>query len=255
MTSECSEQQKRIARFFLGDLTAAEQQSLEDHLSTCSICRAEQGRYAEVLNLLPSITDEPVPRHFFVNPQERESNIWQIFRHMKSRWQFLTAAAAGLLLLIGIAGVSGLQILSAPEGWSVSFGKGNIDVVALREDILRTAEQRNREADAELIREIRAEIARSSAELNQEQQAYVTAALNRLDSRLKERMTQSENSLKTDTQKLATNIYQMVMQQRVQDLDLINTRIETIEAVEAIKSQETNSILDTLLQVAELRLR
>jgi len=94
---------------------------------------------------------------------------------------------AGVLILIGIAGISRLQIRSVPDGWRMSFGREDIDITTLKEDILRAAEQRNREANVALIREMRAEIARSGAEFTQARQATLAAALSRLDSRFKKK--------------------------------------------------------------------
>jgi hypothetical protein len=255
MASECKEQQKKIAQSFLGDLTAAEQQLLDDHLSACPICRSEQASLAQTLNLLQSSIDESVPRHFFVQPQERELSPWQIFQQMKPRWQVMTAVFAGLFILIGIAAAFRMQIRTVPGGWSMSFGREDFDIAVLKEDILKAAEQKNREADSAWIQQVRAEIARSGSELSQKQQASITIALSRLDARIKGKVTQSEDRMRADTQRLAVSLYQTVAQQRAQDLNLINTRFDTLEAADVIKARQTDDILSTLLQVAELRLR
>jgi len=148
MRFECNEQRGKIARSLLGDLTAEEHQSLEKHLATCTDCRLERESYVQTLHLMRSVDDEPVPRHFLVHAEERTSSPWQLLRQMKPRWQAVTAAVAGLFLLIGIAAISRLQIRSNSAGWTMSFGRGDIDVAALKEDILKTAEERNREARA-----------------------------------------------------------------------------------------------------------
>jgi hypothetical protein len=255
MISECREQKQRIARSFLGDLSAAEKQALEDHLSKCPLCRSEQASYAETLNLLQSSIDDSIPRHFFINPQERESNPWQLFCRMKPGWQALMAVAAGLFVLIGISAVSSLQIRTSSSGWSLSFGADTIDVAALKEDILKAAEQKNREAEIALIRQVRAEIARSGADLSQKQQEYVAAALTRWDKEFSGRMVQSEDRLRADAQRSAVILYQTVALQRAQDLNMINARFDTFEAVDVIKDRQNSDILSTLLQVAELKLK
>jgi hypothetical protein len=255
MGPECSEHQKRIARSLLGDLTAKEQQALEAHLTACSHCRSERESYIQTLHLMQSVEDEPVPHHFFVHPEERMSNPWQLFRQMKPRWQAMTAAFAGLFLLMGIAAISRLQIRSDRGGWVMSFGRNDIDVAALKKDILKSAEEKNREAGASWLQEARAEIARSRADLTRQQQTELTAALARLDSRFTGRLTLAEGRMRDDTQKLAVGLYKTVAQQRAQDLGIINVRFDSIETNHAIDARQTDAILDTLLQVAELRLK
>jgi hypothetical protein len=65
----------------------------------------------------------------------------------------------------------------------------------------------------------------------------------------------AENRMRDDTQKLAVGLYKTISQQRAQDLDVINIRFDSIEASHAIDTRQTDAILDTLLQVAELRLK
>ena len=74
MKSECSEYQQKIAGSFLGDLSEADRQVLEEHLAACSNCRSEQAGYAEALELLKAASDEAVPRHFFLHEEEQVPN-------------------------------------------------------------------------------------------------------------------------------------------------------------------------------------
>ncbi len=255
MTSQCSDHQKRIQRLFLGELTVEEQQALERHLAECLQCRSEKESYAQTLRLLKSAGDEPVPRHFFVYAQEPGSNPWQIFCQMKPLWQAVTIAAVAMFLFMGIAAVSRIQMRSDPGGWAISFGGSIIDIDSLKEDILQTAYERNNEASIAQIQEVRAELARSFMELRQQQQADLITALTRLDNNFNERITMAEGNVRADTQTLAVGLYQTISQQRAQDLSIINLRFDSIEANNAIKAQRTDTILGTLLEVAELRLR
>ena len=69
---------------------------------------------------MKAVDNEPVPRHFFVYPEERNLNPWALFRLLKPRWQAITAAVAGLFILASIGGV-------------MSFTRSEIDVAALEE--------------------------------------------------------------------------------------------------------------------------
>lgn len=255
MRSECHKYQKNISASLLGDLTEEEQRALEDHLAACSDCRLERENYIRTLDLMRSVNDETVPHHFLVHPQEEISNPRQLFGQMKPIWKTAIAAAAALFLLIGVAAASRLQIRSDPSGWVLSFSRSDIDVAALKKDILETAEERNRQATTAWIQQVKDEIERSTADLTDRQKADLTAAMARLDSRFSQRLDTAEVRMKDDSQRLTDEIYQRIAGQRERDLEAINLRFDGLETSSALKDWQTNAVLDTLVQVAELSLR
>jgi len=252
MKSECSEYQKEIAGSFLGDLSETERKELEEHVAACPQCRSEQAGYAEALELLKSAGDETVPHHFFVHRVEQIPNPWQLFCRMKPVWQTATAAVAVLLLMVSVAALSRVQIRFSSGGWAMSFG--GTDIEALRAGILKAAEAKSRQAMDGRIQEVWAEIGQSTAAAAQHQREYLDAELLRLDSKLKRRVETAEGNVRADTQNLVYDVYQTVSQQRAQDLGIMNLRFDAIEANNAIKARQTNNILGTLLEVAELKL-
>jgi anti-sigma-K factor RskA len=151
--------------------------------------------------------------------------------------------------------ISRLHIRSDAGGWAISFGRSDFDAAAFKQDILTAAEKRNQESRIALIREMRSEIERSQTNLTQQQQVQLTATLARLDSRITGRIATSEGRVKDDTQKLVSDLYRVIAQQRAQDLEAINLRLDSTDANNAIKTRQTNEILGTLLQVADLKLR
>lgn len=256
MISECNEWQQQIPRSLLGDLTAEEQRALDVHVAACPSCEQERERYTETLRLLQSADDELLPRHFFVHPQERSARPWQLFRQMMPIWQATTVAIAALVLLLGIATASGLQIRSDPGSWSISFGRSipspAIDLAALKADILRTAEEKNREADLAWVQDLRSQIAQSCANLTQQQQAQLVAALTALQSRLNSHITLTADDIRAGTQKSVVDLYQAVSMQRQEDLNGLNTRLDGAVARSEIRANRTDAILDALLQVLNL---
>lgn len=255
MKSECSEHQKRIAAFFLGDLTEEEKQALDGHLATCSQCRSERDSYARAIHRLTSAGDEDVPHHFFVHPKETVSNSWQLFLGLQRRWQALAAGVFALILMFGAAAVSRLQIRSDSAGWSVSFGHNDADLAALKKEMIAAAEKANEQSRIAWIHEMRQEIEGSRMSLTKEQQVQLTTALARMDSRLAGRITTSEGQMRDETQKLVLDVYRAIAQQRDQDLEAINLRFDSTDVNNAIKARQTNEILGTLLQVADLKLK
>jgi len=255
MTSQCSEYQRKIARSLLGDLNATEQRELEQHLATCRDCRSEQEDYAEILGKLKPAGDEPVPRHFFVHPIEERFSLGQVFRWMNRGQQAAILTTAGLLLLLGIAALSHLQLQVDRSGMRLDFGGSAVDAAALKQEILTAADAKSRDAGAAMIKEVRAEIARAGSDLSRQQRAELAAALVTLNAGLSAQVSRSENNLRGDSQKMITGLYQAVSQQRARDLEIINLRFASAQADDALKTRQTDEILDTLLQEAELRLR
>mgnify|MGYP001118307061 CR=1 FL=1 len=259
MTSECSERQQQIHRSLLGDVTAEEQRALDTHISACPACQQERERYVQTLRLLQSVCDEPLPRHFLVYPQEHSAKPWQLFRQMTPIWQATTAAIAAFVLLLGIAATSRMEIRSDHASWSVSFGQSTttpaIDLVALKAEILRTSEEKNRETAIAWIQDLRSEIVLSRTNLTQQQQVELAAALNDLESRLNNQIAATAEDLKAGTQKSNFDLYQAVSLQRQEDLNSVNIRLDKIVEDNEIRARQTDAILDTLLQIANLNIK
>jgi hypothetical protein len=251
--SECSEYQEKIAASVLGDLPEGEKHALEAHLDACSCCSSERDRYARAIQQLSSFNEDEVPRHFFVHPKERASNPWRLFLQLPRRWQTAVAGAAALILLLGIAAISRLQIQSNSGRWAISFGSSTMDVSALKKEILDIAERNNREARTEWKREVQSELARWQSDRLQQVQAQLAADLASRDAGIAALMAGSAGQTREDTQKLVSNLYQIIEQQREQDLKAISLRFDNADANNALKAQQTNEILDTLLLTAEMK--
>jgi len=259
MMSECNDQQKNIPRSLSGDLNPDEQKQLDQHLAGCRLCSEEHERYARTLHLLQSSGDEPVPRHFFVYPAEDPSTPWMLFRRLGIRWQVSAVAFVALVLLLSAASISGLQIRYSRGAWAVSFGtSGSLkssDIATLKTDILNAAAAQNREAATDWFQRLRYEFEQSRADLTQEQQAQLVAAIGNLESRINSRISSTTDDLRSGTQKSISDMYRTVSLQQEQDFDVMNTRLNQAAAGIATKDRQTDAILDTLIQVANLSLR
>ena len=259
MTSECSKYEQHIPRSFVGDLSPEDQQALDLHLAACTGCRAEQERYAEILRILESADDVPVPRHFFVYPEERVANPWRLFRQLMPRWQAAAVVFAALVVLLGVFSISGITVQADRGTWTLSFGRADIarslDVAALKAEILQLAEERNREATLGWIQNLRSELAGSRNELTQQQQVQLVAALSTLESRLDSRIAATADDIRSSTQKSQADLYQTVSLQRSQDLNALNTRMDNAAENAESRARQTDAILEMLLQVAEQRIR
>ena len=208
MTSRCEEQKKKIARYLVGDLTEEQKRSLEDHLSTCSLCRSEKEGYAWTLELLQSAQDEPTPRHFFVHNEEPKASPWQLYRRMKPVWQLVSVSIALLFLLIGSAAVSHLHFSSSAEGWNIGFG-GEARIAALEAEISKVKNERSRYATKAQIVEV------------QTGMENILTALELQDSKLTEQIATGQ----IETLERLTALYRA----RVQDLENIGGRFDSLE--------------------------
>jgi hypothetical protein len=256
MNSECSINQQRIPRSLLGDLPREEEEALISHLAACATCTIEHQRFAETVSILERVEDEPVPRHFFIHQPEQTVTLWHLFRHMKPRWQIATACAAAAMLLLSIAFALGLEIESGQGSWSISLGRAKamqeIDIAALKAEILRETDQRNRELALNYVRALRAEIAGTRSDLTQQRQAELISSLNALDARINNRISSMAEDLRTSSQNSSLAVYQSVSMQREADINGLSKRIEKVVDDFEAEGSQTDAILETLLQIANL---
>jgi hypothetical protein len=129
-----------------------------------------------------------------------------------------------------------------------STGPSPVDVAALKADILRTAEERNRENAIGWIQNLRSEVGARS-ELSQQQQMQLVTALENLETRLNNRITSTAEDIKAGTMRANVELYQTVSLQREQDVHRVNTRLDNVVEAHETKSRQTDEILDTLLQI------
>ncbi len=259
MIAGCSQHQQYIQRSLVDDLTPEEQLALNQHLAGCASCRAEHDRYGHALRQLQSYGEEPLPRHFFVYPEEVETKPWQLFRRLTPIWQIASASLAAILLMAGVAGAFHVQFRSDHGAWTLSFGRpvvqGFSDPASFKADILKTAEQKNQEAVLIWIQNLRDDLARTHADVTQEQKTQLVAALSSLETRLDNRIAVTADDTRTATQKSLVELYQMISQQHEQDLNVIDSRLKLDADSREVKTKQTDAILDTLIQVANLNLK
>ena len=266
MNKDCRYFQEQIPRGMIGDLETAEQLSLDAHLAECVACRQEKELYVGTFRQMRSLEDVAVPRHFFVYPQERAANPWLLFRMMHPAWQGV--AAAGLLVVVAFAALaaSHVQVRSANGAWTIAFGdlpalspapapSPKIDTAALEAKILQIVEEKNRKENLEWVRTLRSEINRSQTTMTRQQQIVLETALAGLESRMGGRIEQTARSVEERNDRSIANLYQAVSRQRELDLARVESKLTGLAVSGEIKETQTNAILETLLQVAELRMK
>jgi hypothetical protein len=266
MTDACTQYKNLIPRALVADLSPEEQQRLDQHLAECRPCEREQRLYAETVRKLRTSQDEPIPRHFFVYPEEARVSPWQAFLRMPRAWQAAVASAVLALGFLSTAGLARLQVRT--EGGAVMFGFGRlpdraspepkapqIDTQALESRLLNLVEEKSRRDAAEWMRTLRTELARSSKAIGREQSILLAQALDNLEARMGTIVAATAADLEKRNDRSIDNLYTRISTERNRDLAAVQDRIDLLAVNGEMKSSQTDVILQTLLQVAELRLR
>lgn len=263
MTPRCEDVQSWIPKELAGDLGPQEQQQLQAHLRDCAACATEKELYLDAWQQLRSVSNVPVPRHFFVYPEERHSWLTQWIHTSNRSWKVAFGAATLVFaLLVGLL-ASRFQFRADGGVYSFSFGrplpsqpaspKPDMDVAALKAELVRLLEARSERERVEWMNAARREFLQTNRNLNRQQQRQWDAALAALELRLGNRMEDQSLALKAGVDRSLGSLYQTLQLQRQQDLAMTRTRLDRITAQGALKERETEEILSTLLQVAELK--
>jgi hypothetical protein len=81
------------------------------------------------------------------------------------------------------------------------------------------------------------------------------AALGRLQTRMEDSLSASVTSVRASHERSMAEMYQAISARRQTDLNVIDNRINSLAATGEMKSNQTDAILETLLQVAELNIK
>lgn len=265
METGCETFRDRIPRLFLGDLATREQEALEHHISGCRACADEKESYSRTLQHLQSVADEPLPRHFFVYPPE--SGFRFSFLRLAPGWYAAMGAAAVLAAALGLAALARVQVRSQDEGYLVGIGTPvpagtpaapaapAIDTAALEARILHAVDERNRRVKLEWLRTFRAELGRAQSRLTAEQRKTLASAVSEVEARLTARVDSTAQTVLQHADASISGLYAEVTAERTRDLAAVGARIDRLAVTGAAKNNQTDAILETLLQVAESRVK
>jgi hypothetical protein len=209
------------------------------------------------------MTDVAAPRHFFVYSKEQRPNLWQLFQQ---RAFPLKAAIVAAVLAIGVftgAAAAKLEVRSEPGRLTLTFGNSAapvsteqpLDVGLLKAEILQAVEKQQQEKDLELARTLRAELSAVKSAIPERQRLIIERALADFEQRTDSRILSAATALEASTENSVTRMYRIIQAQQQQDMAALNDRVNRIAVNGEIKSNQTDVILETLLQVAENRIR
>jgi anti-sigma factor RsiW len=266
MEVNCSDYMSYIQKSVMGELSQPEQAALDRHLAECAPCNREQQMYSETVRQLRAEQDVPVPRHFFVYPRESHATPWRAFLQMSRPWQAVAASVLVVAGLVSALAIAQLQVRSADGALVIGFGRlperkpptpqvAQLDTSALESRILKAAAEKNRQDSLELLRTLRAEMARSDKAIGREQRALLEQAISNVKLRTGQLVTATAANLEKRTDRSVQDLYRTVSLERERDLAAVDNRINLLAINGEVKSTQTDAILATLLQVAELRMK
>ena len=265
MNDKCNQYRDLIPRALVGDLEACQAAGLEEHLVGCAECRAEREQYRETVEQLAMVEDEPVPGHFFVPADARNASFRDLLGSLAWPWKFAAAGVVTALLLLAGLGLSGLQFRAAGGVYAFSFGrplpdldssaKSEAAIRALRAEMQNFVEQTVQSERKQYVATLRAELARSSRRLAPEQRQFLQLALDDIEKRMNERMATASAAMAAQTASSMDTLYATLQAQRSQDLTLIRKSITDTARVSEAKDRQTQEVLTTLLEVADLQIK
>jgi hypothetical protein len=261
MKSNCEEARNWVPQALMNDLAPREEQALNAHLAECPACASEQRLYMETLGQVRAVSDCPVPRHFFVYPDERRSSVMVFLRGLAPSWKVAASMAILAIAVFGGLVAARLQFRAEHGVYTFSFGhplppavparNSAIEIQALRTELTGLLAARSNTERAEWMNALRRQIKESNRYGARQQQQW-NAALANLETRLNDRIEDSAVTLTAGMEQSASNVFRTLQRQRQQDLALTRTRLEHLATRGELKEQETDEILSTLLQVARL---
>lgn len=256
MKFSCEETRHWVPRALMNDLAPQQEQALNAHLAECPVCASEQRLYLDTLIQVRAVSDLPVPRHFFIYPNERRSSIVEFLRGLAPGWKVASSVA---ILAVVLLVATRLQFRVDQGVYTFSFGRplpaavpernSAAEIESLRAEITGLLAAQSKAERAEWMNALRQQIKESRRSGARKQHQW-NAALASLEARLNDRIEDSAVTLTAGVEQSASDVFRALQRQRQQDLALTRTRMDRLAARGELKDQETDEILSTLLQVA-----
>lgn len=261
MKSTCEQARNWVPRALMSDLAPQEEQSLNAHLAECPACLGEQQVYSEIMGQVRSVSDSPIPRHFFVYPDDPGSSVMEFFRGLAPGWKVAASVAVLTVVVFACLVLARVQFRVEQGVYTFSFGRplpaalpakdSAAEIQSLRAELAGLLAARSQAERAEWMNALRQQIKESNRYGARQQQQW-NAALANLETRLNDRIEDNAVALTAGMEQSTSNVFRALQRQRQQDLALTRTRLDSLATRGELKNQETDEILSTLLQVARL---
>ena len=129
------------------------------------------------------------------------------------------------------------------------------DAEALKHELLVVIEERLQREHLEFISLVQAQLKQSTTLSNQQQRHLLQAALESMETRFNSQLTSAGKALEARNDRALMSLIGAWQTQREQDLARIHASFGQILAQGQLKEKQTDNILNTLIQVAELKMQ
>ncbi len=266
MSDKCQEYKELIPRALLEGLEPDLKARLESHLSACAECRDEKALYEATCQDLNAMEEVPVPRHFFVSPDSERIGILQLLARLAFPWKLALATGSLAMLLLAASALSDFRFRAENGVYAFSFGKPlpeqasraqvEEQVKALRTELEGWVEQKVKSERQRYLTALKAEVEKADSRgLTPQQSLMLRTALAEAENRMADRIDSEGAALETRMAGSVTSLYDTVQAQRAEDLISIRGTISAAAIRNEANDRETNEVLSTLLEVADLRIR
>jgi len=251
MSRKCEDFQNMIKDELAGELSLENQSELAVHLADCSICLHERQELQRTFGMLKSLEEQPVPGHFFVYEQPKAS-LLERFRGIPKGFRW--AAATGFACLLLLAGfiISNISIRVGESRIILAYGDPitEPDVQDIRREFeqkLLDARREDQRVFAGLLEEQRKLY---NGSLNQYYQR-VDTRVNNLEGQLVETINDNNAALQARLEGTMIQYGELMKAQYQNDLRDINRRLTQITLEGRLRDNQTDALMNTLVQLAD----
>lgn len=119
----CQECQALLWEYIEGTLTKEQNQQIQTHLHTCSICQQEEKMLRQMYEALHTMPEKELPEGYHARLMQKinaeaakdDTNIRPFPRKQQRSWKNIGLVAAAVVMVAALGGVQGLQVLRAPQ--------------------------------------------------------------------------------------------------------------------------------------------
>lgn len=258
MNTICHSIRNNIPAFLFGELSNAERESTKQHLAACPGCSQELEQYQALLGQLSAVEDVDVPRHFYVTNIKPCHAWWTWLSPATLSWK-MAAVAISLAVVVALV-ISQTRIEAGNGRIAVSFGAAPKapavtpqELAAVQKQWQLAMEKQLAEQRQDYLQLVRQIIDESSRKLSRRQRETMQVTLTTLEQRLAKRADSEAIRQQAKMNQTAEELYAVLQAERQQDIRQINATLAEIVRQGNLKSRQTDAILETLVQVAELR--
>lgn len=257
--------------YLYGELEGADREKMEQHLATHPEARKELEQFRKLRSMLGTVTDkEVIAPPIFVGDHQR-----QYFWH-SVHFKTVLAVAASLLLIILAGKFTGTQITASGNEFRISFGEpakppavqppaAGLTTEQVQEMIAASLNQNNlamqaswQETQQKLDASIRQNLAANSGKIDKLVREASTASQDQIRQyavtlqsdnmqMVKDYFTLTSSEQKAYIENLLVDFAKYLQQQRNDDLQIVQTRLNNIEKKTSVFKQETEQILSSII--------